>query len=411
MRKNIGAGVVLVLVICLSSAIIWRFMQDSGPPRNRGAQTAAIPVELADIHIGSIAQRREFTGTLEAEGQLIVAPKISGRVERLHVNLADPVTRGQVVVELDNAEYLQAVAQAEAEMAVAKANLLQAKSLLEIAERELSRVSALRKRGLSSESAYDAAVIAQLTRKTQLEVSSAELQRAESLLNLSQIRLGYTRINAIWQGGDGQRIVGERFVEEGDTVSANTPLLRIIELNPIRAVFYVTERDYGQLKSGQQASVSTDVFPGLQFLGEIVRIAPVFRENTRQARVELKIANVDGRLKPGMFVRATVELTRVQDAILVPEQALSQRDSAFGIFIVDEGQTARWIPVQPGIQNAGQVQIQLTAEADQQVMERLLATQVVTLGQQLLDDGMAVQIPAKQISATQAIPPSREHVQ
>ncbi|NIR30343.1 MAG: HlyD family efflux transporter periplasmic adaptor subunit, partial [Gammaproteobacteria bacterium] len=70
-----------------------------------------------------------------------------------------------------------------------------------------------------------------------------------------------------------------------------------VELDPITAVFYVTERDYARLKPGQEAALSTDAYPGESFSGRIVRIAPVFRESTRQARVELRVANPDLRLK------------------------------------------------------------------------------------------------------------------
>jgi len=82
--------------------------------------TRAVPVELAPIEHGPIARRRTFSGTLEPHAELVVAPKIAGRIEELAVDLADRVTRGQVVARLDdNAERLQAVAQAEADLAVA----------------------------------------------------------------------------------------------------------------------------------------------------------------------------------------------------------------------------------------------------------------------------------------------------
>ena len=86
-------------------------------------------------------------------------------------------------------------------------------------------------------------------------------------------------------------------------------------------MFFVTERDYARLQTGQVASLTTDAFASETFSGTIQRIAPVFRESTRQARVELRVDNLELRLKPGMFVRATVILDRVEDAVIVPEQA------------------------------------------------------------------------------------------
>ena len=72
--------------------------------------------------------------------------------------------------------------------------------------------------------------------------------------------------------------------------------------------------------------VSTDAFPGETFSGHIRRIAPVFREATRQARVEVEIPNPDLRLKPGMFARASVVLQRVEEAVTVPDRLIVIRD-------------------------------------------------------------------------------------
>ncbi|BCR04478.1 MexH family multidrug efflux RND transporter periplasmic adaptor subunit [Desulfuromonas versatilis] len=355
-------------------------------PQSRGALQAA-PVEVAPIEHGPLELRRTFSGALEAPGQFVIAPKVSGRVERLVVDLADPVSRGQVVAELDNDEYVQAVAQARAELAVAEANLVEARSSLEIAGRELERVTRLRERGVASEANLDTARANRLARQAQLEVAKAQVTRAEAALETARIRLGYTRISADWSGGDDQRVVAERFVDEGQTVSANAPLLRIVELDPITAVIFVTETDYGRLQPGQEIALTTDAYPANRFSGRIDRIAPVFREATRQARVELSVENPEHRLKPGMFVRATVVLEQVADAVIVPEQALTQRNDRTGVFVVSEdGGSVAWRVVQVGIREGGRVQV--SGEG--------LAGRVVTLGQQLVDDGSAIVIPSGQ---------------
>ncbi|MGD8308749.1 MAG: efflux RND transporter periplasmic adaptor subunit, partial [Chromatiales bacterium] len=276
----------------LAAAVLLAWLAFGGLPgpgqdaEERAADTRPIPVEVAPVRIGTIELRRTFTGTLETRAELLAAPKVSGRIERLTVDLADPVARGQLVAELDNAEYVQAVAQAQADLAVARANLAEAESLLKIAERDLQRVESLRERGVSSESERDLAKADQLAKQARVQVGRAEVARAEAQLETARIRLGYTEVTADWRGGDDQRIVAERYVDEGETVSANAPLLRIVELDPITGVFFVTERDYALLGPGQAASLATDAYPGEAFQGRIARIAPVFRETTRQARVE-----------------------------------------------------------------------------------------------------------------------------
>ncbi|HSS65620.1 MAG TPA: efflux RND transporter periplasmic adaptor subunit [Gammaproteobacteria bacterium] len=354
-----------------------------GAPAGRGGKTLAVPVEVADIERGAIERRREFTGTLEARAEFVVAPKVSGRIEEIAVDLADTVTRGQLVAKLDDDEFVQAVAQVQADWAVAKANVAEARSLLEIAERELERIERLQQRGVASASQRDAAKADQLAKRAHVEVTRAQLTRAEAELEAARIRLGYTQVAANWRGGGEERVVAERYVDEGETVSANAPLLRIVEIDPITAVFFVTERDYALLKPEQVAVLRTDAFPDEAFEGRIARIAPVFRESTRQARVEAWLDNPGLRLKPGMFVRATVVLDRVAETTIVPEQALVRRDGRDGVFVLDaDGKSVSWRQVTVGIRQGNLVQVEGEG----------LGTRVVTLGQQLLDDGSPVSV-------------------
>ncbi len=383
-KRNLILAVILIgTALGLGSAVYSRLQEETGPERRGGGPRAA-PVEVAPITVGPMEWRRTFSGTLEPKAQMVVAPKVSGRIERLAVDIGDTVTRGQVVAELDNAEYVQAVAQADAELAVARANRTEAQSALEIADRELNRVEKLRQKGISSESQFDQAKSDQLARTARLAVARAEVTKAEAFLESARIRQGYTRVAAGWTGGNDRRVVAERLVDEGDTVAANAGLLSIVEIDPITAVVFVTEKDYARLNEGQPVFLATDAYPDEIFQGRIARIAPVFRRATRQARVELTIRNGDRRLKPGMFVQAAVVLERVPDAVIVPFEALTTRNDRTGLFVVDEEeQSVTWREVEIGIRNQDRVQV--TGEG--------LSGRVVVLGQQLVEDGSSITIP------------------
>jgi RND family efflux transporter MFP subunit len=391
MRKKIWFAISLLVVIGVVTWLLVDYLQ-SPEKKSRAGKARVVPVEVASIEHGPIELRRSFTGTLEAAAEFVVAPKVSGRIEQLSVDLADTVTRGQVVARLDNDEYVQSVRQAQADLAVAQANLAEAKSQLTLTKRELQRIEDLRKRGMTSASQEDAAKANQLAKQAHVEVTQAQVSRAEAVLESARIRLGYTEVSAGWRGGDEQRVVAERYVDEGQTVSANTELLRIVELDPITAVFFVTEQDYARLQPEQHVLLNTDAYPDESFDGRIVRIAPVFRESTRQARVELQVANPELRLKPGMFVRATVILDQVAETTIVPEQALVKRDGQHGLFVVAaDGKSVTWRAVQVGIREGDRVQ----------VMGEDLGKQVVTLGQQLLDDQSAISIAKTREGASQ----------
>ena len=388
--KSGGLKIFIPTVILLGAAAglgwaIFNQLQQQSRPGKRSKVSRPAPVEVARIQRGPIVLRRIFNGELEAVAEFVVAPKISGRVKRVFVNIADTVKRGRVVAELDNAEYVQAVAQARADLLVAKANLAKTKSALEIANREFKRTESLLKRGIASDSELDAAKQDQLAKQAQLDVAKAQLTKAQSALKTANIRLGYTKVTAGWTGGAKHRIVAARYLDEGQTVAANTPMLLIVELHPIIGVIFVTEKDYAHLKPGQLVSLTTDAYPGEQFTGRIARIAPVFRKTTRQARVEMTIENPQHRLKPGMFIRATVVMERVSEATIVPEQALTTRDDKTGVFVVSEdGRTVAWREVKPGIREGRRVQL----------IGKGLSGRVVTLGQQLVNDGSAITIAA-----------------
>lgn len=376
----------LLLFLAAAAALGFAMFQRLSEPEALVAtrERKAAPVEVADIERGAIELQRTFTGNFEASAQLVVASKISGRLTRLDADISDLVQRGAVVAEMDDAELVLAIAQAKADSAVAASNLAEAASALEIASRELERIRSLRARGSASETLFDTAVADHLSKSARVEVTRAHVLRETAALQAARVRLGYTRITAGWSGSGEQRVVAERFVDEGVTISANTPILRIVKLDPIIAVIFATERDYARLKLGQSAMLTTDAYPGVTFLGKISRIAPVFQQSSRQARIELTLENADQRLKPGMFLRATVVLAQEEAATIVPEQALTTRADRPGVFVVSaDKQSVSWYAVDVGIQEGDRVQIHGAPEIGQ----------VVVLGQQLLDDGAAISIP------------------
>jgi RND family efflux transporter MFP subunit len=390
--KSGGPKIFILLVFVIGAAaglgwLIFNQFQERVATGKSGRVLRPVPVEVVQIQRGPIELRRTFSGELEALAEFFVAPKVSGRVEHVSVNIADTVKRGQVVAELDNDEYVQAVAQAQADLEVARAKLSEAGSALEIAKREFKRTESLLKRGIASDSEFDVARQNRLARQAQLKVAAAQVTKAESSLETANIRLGYTKVTAGWTGGDELRVVADRFVDEGQTVAANSSLLLIVDLNPIVGVIFVTERDYAHLKPGQLVSLTTDAYPGEQYPGRIARIAPIFRKSTRQARIEMIIDNPQHRLKPGMFIRATVVLAREPEAVIIPQQAVTIRDDRSGVFIVSEdGRSVAWHEVKTGIREGNRVQVEGEG----------LSGRVVILGQQLVKDGSAITIPAMQ---------------
>lgn len=370
-----------IVVAVLFVALLSHWLSDDTAAKAQNKATNAAPVEIASVEHGMIRLRRTFSGTLESPSKFVVAPKVDGRIVRLTVDVSDPVKRGQIVARLDSAEYEQAVAQATAELALAEANLTEARNSSVIAQRELERMERLHQEGITSASQLDTAKADHLTKQSAVAVAEAQVKRAQASVAAARIRLGYTNVPATWTGGDELRVVSERMVNEGDTVASNTPLLSVVELDPIQAIVFATEKDYAHLKEGQTVTLKTDAFPGQTFEGRISRIAPVFRQASRQARVEVSAANPRHLLKPGMFVRVEIVLDTVQNATIVPVAALTTRNNQTGLFLVTpDRKTVSWRSVEEGVRDENRVQ----------VIGEGISGHVVVLGQQLVDDGSAI---------------------
>lgn len=374
----------LLVLAAAVAALAWWVHQRPGMPgaADPRPQDGRVAVETAAVVTGAVSDVREFTGTLEAGDAFTVAPKIGGQIMRIHVDVGDRVERGQVVVELDDDEARQGVAEAEAELAVARAELEQARADARLSERELERTHTLAQRELASGSELDTARARAEAQRTAVAVATARVEQRDASLARARVQLGYTSVRADWAGDDTTRLVGERMVNAGDTVAANTPLLTVLRIAPLTAVVHASESDYPSLRTGQSVEVTADALPGRAFTGEIARIAPRFAADSRQARFEVTLANEDRALKPGMFVTVRVTVDRATEATLVPAEAIVRRESGSGVYRVVEGDPprARFERVRLGIEGNGRVQ----------VLEPGLSGRVVTLGQQMLEDGAPV---------------------
>ena len=389
MRIQMNKFILAVLAFTVVAVAAWQAYQrisSSAQKRSRAVGGIAVAVETQPIRKGVIGDMSVFSGSLVPKSQFVVAPKVTGWLRELLVNVGDTVRQKQVIAILDDEEFTQQVEQARAELQVAKANAENCSSDLDLAQREYERAEALREKQIASASELDESKASLNACQMRLKVSLAQVAQKEAALKAADLRLSYTRVQAFWENGDETRAVGERFVDEGALLQVNQPIVSILENNPLTAVVYVVERDYPKVKVGQHAVVSTDAYPDRTFAGSIMRIAPLLKESSRQARVEMEIPNSDHLLKPGMFVRAQVEFASHDNATLIPLAALVRRNDKQGVFIAEPNtHKARFVPVTVGIIDGELVE----------VLEPEISGLVVTMGNHLLEDGSDITLPKK----------------
>ena len=376
---------VLFLVVAgAASGLGYYLLTDTGEQGGQPARGAtAVGVEVAAVERRDLVETRVFIGTLEAEKQFDAAFKVAGRIQEIGVHLGDCLNKGDLIARLDSEEIEQQLAQARAELDVARASLTQAQSKLKAAERDYQRAQKLREQKVSSAAELEASETEMLTQRAGVNLVEAQIQQREAALRAAEVRLTYTTLRADWQSGEAGvcRFVAAKYVDEGDTISANTPVVTLVDLTHLKAVINVAERDYALLSIGMAAEISVDSIPDRAFAGTVVRLAPVFNNSSRQARVEIGVANPDAILKSGMFARVRIELGRAMGAAAVPLDAIIQRQGIDGVFVVEDG-TARFVEVRAGIQADGWAQVS-GLEAGQTV---------VTLGHHLLSNGTPVSL-------------------
>ncbi len=376
----LGSGLVVVLVAgwFIVTGLV-------GSSQGSGPRGGTVAVEIAPITEGPIRDLGLFSGTLVPKSQFVIAPKVSGKLEKLYVDIGDRLKNGQLVAQLEDDEYQQQAIQAEADLNVAKANLEEAKSAVELSQKELERVESLHKKGIYSDAQLDSARAQASAQEARFKVTAAQVSNREAALETARVRLSYTRITASWEKGSAERYVGERFVHEGALLSPNTQIISVIELHPVTAVIFATDKEYFRIQPGQEVAVTSTAFPDRTFLGRVTRVAPMLQETSRQARVEIDIENEGDSLKPGMFVNAEIEFGHRDKAKLVLFSSLVQRGGQEGVFVADmENRKAFFRPVRVGIVQGERAEVLEPAD---------ISGYTVVLGQHLLQDGMNIVLP------------------
>jgi RND family efflux transporter MFP subunit len=384
--------------VAIVAAALWLFLPDILDSSDGaqwgdadGRQGPAVAVEVGLVAREDIIDVASYTGTLQAGSQFTLAPKVTGRVRSLLVDIGDEVEPGQVIARLDDEEFALAVAEQEAAADVTRAELEDARAQREVRRRSYQRIQDLRSQGLASESEYDVSRSEFSAAEARVRVAEAQHAQRMASLRAAQVRLSYTEVRAEWNGAGSNRtrVVGERFVDEGANVSANEPLISVLDTETLRAVVFVTDRDFARMRPGQPMRLYSDAWPGEAFTGTVQRIAPLLRDDTRAARVEGLVPNPDRRLSPGFFVNLAIEVQEIPNALVVPEDAITRQSGQRGLYLVaesDDGERiVRWVPVTTGVRSGGYVQI----------IEPEIQGEVVTLGQHRLSDGTRIRIPAR----------------
>jgi RND family efflux transporter MFP subunit len=289
----------------------------SRPNSNAEEAAAKIPVEVMTVNLGEVIQSLTYNGDIRAEFEVKVFSKIPDRIEKFFVDVGDEVTKGQPIAKVVATTIEQAVRQAEAGLAAARAQ----EANLRV---EFERAQRLKAENAMSEQQYDGI-------KTQYEAVKAQAEQAEAMVKTAKSQLDDATITAPISG-----VIGNRNYDAGDMASPAMPLVSIVQMDRVKITFNATEEDLGKLAVGQEANISVKTYQDRKFSGKVLKISPVLDPLTRMAEVEVLIDNPQRWLKPGMYAQVEVITGIIDNAIVVPRHVVIENTTLERVSGVDE---------------------------------------------------------------------------
>lgn len=392
MKRLIIIGIIL-LAVASGGYYVINGSSDTGseerspPPgggfgRGPGGPRTAMTVELGSVTRGVMAQQMTVVGNLIGAQTVAATPKISGRLASVSVRLGDRVARGQTLAKIEDQEIREQVKQAEASAAVARATIRQREADLGLARTNLDRARNLSERQLIPRQTLDDAEARYQAAAAQLELAQAQNAQSQARLDELKINLANTEIVSAVNG-----FVGSRTLDPGAWVTPNTTFISVVEINVVRMVANVVEKDLRRITAGQRADVEVDAFPGEHFPGRVAHVAPVLDPATRTAQIEIEIENPQFRLKPGMYARVNFTVDKRENVLVVPTSAVVAVGSQQGVFLPGDGGVARFKPVEVGMRDDD------FAEVSGGLQE---GEQVITTGAAALREGDRILLQGRQ---------------
>ena len=301
-------------------------------------------VAVTQVSVREVPQISTYTSTVQAYVKNNIVPQTGGRITSIKVEIGDFVKEGQVLAEIDRSQ------------------LQQAQLSLRNQEVELARLRSLYEAGGLSKSDLDAIELQYNVTKTQVD-------------NLLENTVLLSPINGV---------VTARNYDVGDICSVASPIFTVEQIVPVKLLVAISESDYSKVKKGDSVEITADAVPEKTFYGKINRIYPTIDPATRTFTVEVVVQNNYRTLRPGMFVRASVNFG-VNNNVVIPDVAIVKQQGSGErfVYVLNEDGTVTYQKVVLGRRMGAEFEV-LEGLAD--------GATIVTGGQIRLKDGIKVSV-------------------
>jgi HlyD family secretion protein len=283
---------------------------------------------------GNLTLTVTANGTLQPTRSVSIGSELSGTVLKVHVDVNDRITKGQVLVELDTAKLKDQILRSGASLAVANAKVSQAQATVTEAGANLARLTEVARLSGgkvpskaeldTGRATYDRAVADERSAR-------ASVDDAKAALSTDDINLSKASIRAPTDG-----VILTRSVDPGNAVAASLQAVTLFtmaeDLSQLRLQVYVDEADVGSVKTGQSSTFTVAAYPTREYPAQITRVAfgSTTTDNVVTYLTYLNVDNSDLSLRPGMTATATITAVKRQNVLLVPNTALRFTPTASG---------------------------------------------------------------------------------
>ena len=330
------------LAVCCCFLILATVACSRSEGAGEAEKESVAEVTLTTVSRGDISDVLTLSGTVSASPNkdIRVSSLVAGRIAEMKVAEGDHVTRGELLAQIDARPYQEQLAQAEAAIAQAKANL-------ENATASSVRNEDLFQRGIAAKKDLEDA-------RTQESVAQAALKQAEAAASLASLQVARTAVNSPLDG-----IVVKRIVSIGEQVdgTAGQPIVEVANLQEVELVVNVPASYLTKLPRDEPLSLISDAFPDQKFAGRILAIPGSVDPGSNAGAVRIRIANPQGLLRLGMFLKTELPVAIHRNALLIPVPALYHDESNHPIVYRVNGDYAIAADVRTGIVTSEKVEI------------------------------------------------------
>ena len=349
-KRHIIAGTVIIVV--LASCII-------GVTNSKKVHYQTKPIKRC-----TITEVVEASGTINPVNTVSVGSTVSGLIKEIYVDYNDVVKKGQILAQIDPANFEATVQQNQAQINNAQANVAKIQAIADFDRQQYIRYKNLYAKNFVAKSELDEKYSTYKSDLAQISAARAQISQYQASLKTAMTNLGYTKIIAPVDG-----TIISREIDLGSPVAASfqAPELFTIaqDLTNMQIEVSVSEADIGNVQEGQDVTYTIDGYPDMNFKGKVtqVRLSPTTESNVVTYTVIVDVNNEDLKLKPGMTANVSIITDRSENVLCAPNIALKftpdingPKYKNQGIWILEKGKPQR-IEIKTGANNDSKTEI------------------------------------------------------